>query len=179
MARTWRLFYPTSLLSGQKGFLPAEKTRWGSCLVFLVVMGFLWESFLIPFVLILLLSLLDLLSCCCFQHTVLISADDFDILCIQLEQRRVADAHGFSGRTGEHHPYIMTEGENAKWMNATELLSLKLWRCNWAQWQEWCSINILNDAEKNQNTTFEKTKSYISTKCRKNIHLFHPFWSGD
>lgn len=81
---------------------------------------------------------------------------------------------------GELENTIPTSWQREKTQNEwIQLLSLKLWRCNWAQWQEWCSINVLNDAEKNQNTTFEKTKSYISTKCRKNIHLFHPFWSGD
>lgn len=53
----------------------------------------------------------------------------------------------FSGRTGELYSHTTTEGENAKWMNATEPLSLKLWRCNVAWWQEWCSMTILNDAE--------------------------------
>lgn len=97
--------------------------------------------------LILLLLLFVFLSHCCFQPIALISTDDLDLLCLQLEQGQVAVDRGFSGRTGEHHSYTTTEGASAKWVNATELSSLKRWRCNWAQWQEWCSITILNATE--------------------------------
>lgn len=69
----------------------------------------------------------------------------------------------------------MTEGENAKWMNVVELLSLKWWRC-FAQWQEWCTSPFWMMQNKSK---YHFWKNKISLHYRKNIHLFHPFWNED
>lgn len=71
----------------------------------------------------------------------------------------------------------MWERVSAKWINATELLSLKWWKSNWAMWQECCNITILNAVEEIK--TLHMKKSCCSLERTYNYPILSGISTGN